>query len=104
VKNSLPLLLTLVVAGCRFAPAPQPAPGPTPAAPDAGSVDAARLDAAAKACRHLRELHCATGNPTAAGTSCESVLRGIVVSRASRVDVPCLATVKSCTAQSACTK
>jgi hypothetical protein len=113
VKHILLALLLAGCSGCNSTPVPvTPEPAPTPTAPvpppvaDAGpAADAARGDACSKACAHLRALGCPDGQPTAAGSSCETVCRSDrskLEARLTAAYLGCLASVKACADEVLC--
>lgn len=117
-RNTVSWLLTVAALGAAFVvacsgcqPQPQPAPIPEPVpvvVVDAGPpLDASRLDICAKACRNLRAHGCPDGQPTPAGTPCETVCREDRAQSEARLStryLECLASLTSCSAEARCAR
>lgn len=112
-------LLLVACQGCRtpaqepVTPPPAPLPAPDPSTvvvvstEDAGppvAFDAGRLDVCAKMCRHRRAIRCPDGDPTPAGTPCETLCRTNRAQPAARLTGPflaCLTAAPTCEASCA---
>jgi len=64
--------------------------------------EAARPSLCAKACRHLRELKCAEGEPTPAGKSCTSVCRNTEASGVVSLFPECALQITKCSELANC--
>jgi hypothetical protein len=83
----LTIAAALLLAACPRGPV-EPTPGPNDAGEEPES-DAARLTPCARACAHLREVHCRSGADVDGGMTCAATCQHVVSTRLTRLDVNC---------------